>query len=164
MNGEKSPTGAAPNRKAHAPGVSSVREGRENTSAFLALDPPRRHNTTNNSITYADCCRATCFGCPISQTWTSHRQDNLSASGATVSSSAVCTKKARSKTDSPIPASTSVDRLVATTVGGSNNLGRKNRAKAGETNGASDDSKNDGACCGNVLVDVQYPLRGRYRG
>jgi hypothetical protein len=30
-------------------------------------------------------------------------------------------------------------------VGGGNNLGRKNKAKAGKTNGTSDDSKNDGA-------------------
>jgi hypothetical protein len=33
---------------------------------------------------------------------------------------------------------------VATTVGGGSRLGRKNRAKAGKTNGTSDD-ENDGA-------------------
>jgi hypothetical protein len=32
------------------PHQASVREGRENASAFPALDPPRRHNTTTNSI------------------------------------------------------------------------------------------------------------------
>jgi hypothetical protein len=35
-------------------------------------------------------------------------------------------------------------------------LGRKNRAKAGKTNGTSDDGENDGArMMRNVLVDVQ---------
>jgi hypothetical protein len=44
-----------------------------------------------------------------------------------------------------VPASTSVGRLAAATVGGGSRLGRKNRAKAGKTNGTSDDSENDGA-------------------
>jgi hypothetical protein len=34
---------------------------------------------------------------------------------------------------------------VAVTVGGGSRLGRKNRAKAGKTNGTFDDSENDGA-------------------
>jgi hypothetical protein len=62
-------------------------------SAFLALDPPRRHNTTNNFVAYVNCCRTTSLGCPISQTWTPHRQDNLRVVGATVSSSAARTEK-----------------------------------------------------------------------
>jgi hypothetical protein len=41
--------------------------------------------------------------------------------------------------------STSVGRLTAATVGGGSRLRRKNRAKAGKTNGTSDDDKNDGA-------------------
>ena len=41
--------------------------------------------------------------------------------------------------------SPSVGRLAATTVGGGSRLGRKNRAKAGKTNGTSDDGENDGA-------------------
>jgi hypothetical protein len=44
-----------------------------------------------------------------------------------------------------VPASTSVGRLTATIVGGGSRLGRKNRAKAGKTNGTSDDGGNDGA-------------------
>jgi hypothetical protein len=41
-------------------------------------------------------------------------------------------------------------------VGGGSKLGRKNRAKAGKTNGTSDDGENDGArMMLNVLVDVQ---------
>jgi hypothetical protein len=43
----------------------SVREGKENASAFPALDPPRRHTTTTNSIAYTDYCRATGLDCPI---------------------------------------------------------------------------------------------------
>jgi hypothetical protein len=50
------------------PHHASVREGRENASAFLDLDPPRRHNTTTNSVAYADYCRAMGLVCPISQT------------------------------------------------------------------------------------------------
>jgi hypothetical protein len=75
------------------PHRASVREGKENASAFLALDPSRRHNTTTNSIAYDDYCRATGLDCPISQTWTPHRQDNLSVAGATMSSSVARTKK-----------------------------------------------------------------------
>jgi hypothetical protein len=62
-------------------------------SAFPVLHPPRRHNTTTNFVAYADYYRATGFGCPISQTWTSHRQDNLSVVGTTVSSSVTRTEK-----------------------------------------------------------------------
>jgi hypothetical protein len=65
---------------------ASIREGQDNASVFPALDPPKRHNTTTNSVAYADCCHATCLGCPISQTWTPHCQDNLSVAGATMSS------------------------------------------------------------------------------
>jgi hypothetical protein len=50
------------------PHQASVREGRESASVSPTLDPPKRHNTTTNSITYADCCYATVLGCPISQT------------------------------------------------------------------------------------------------
>jgi hypothetical protein len=60
-----------------------------------ALDPPRRHNTPTNSVVYADCCRATGLGCPISQIWTRHRQDNLSVTVVIVSSSAARTKKSQ---------------------------------------------------------------------
>jgi hypothetical protein len=70
------------------PHQASVREGRENVSVFPTLNPPKRHNTTTNSIAYTDCCHATSLGCPISQTWTPHRQDNLSVAGATMSSMA----------------------------------------------------------------------------
>jgi hypothetical protein len=35
------------------------------------------------------------LGCPISQTWTPHRQDNLSVAGATMSSSTARTEKAQ---------------------------------------------------------------------
>jgi hypothetical protein len=62
-------------------------------SAFPDLDSPRRHNTTTNSVAYVDCCHATGLGCPISQTWTPHRQDNLSMASVTVSASAARTKK-----------------------------------------------------------------------
>jgi hypothetical protein len=75
------------------PHQTSVQEGRENTSAFPALDPPRRHNTTINSVAYVDYCCATSLGCPISQTWTPHRQDNLNVAGASVSSSVAHAKK-----------------------------------------------------------------------
>jgi hypothetical protein len=62
-------------------------------SAFPALNPPRRHNTTANSVAYTDCCRITGLGCPISQTWTPHRQDNLRVADATVSSLAARMEK-----------------------------------------------------------------------
>jgi hypothetical protein len=55
--------------------------------------PPRRHNTTTNSVAYADCCRATGLGCLIPQIWTRHRQDNISVAGTIVSSPAARTKK-----------------------------------------------------------------------
>jgi hypothetical protein len=48
------------------PHQASVREGRENVSVFLAVDPPKRHNTTTNSVAYADCCHTTSIVCPIS--------------------------------------------------------------------------------------------------
>jgi hypothetical protein len=44
----------------------------------------------------------------------------------------------------PVPASTSVGRLTAATVGEGSRLGWKNRAKAGNTNRTSDDGENDG--------------------
>jgi hypothetical protein len=47
---------------------ASIREGRENASVFAALNPLMRHNTTTNSVAYADCCYAKGLGCPISQT------------------------------------------------------------------------------------------------
>jgi hypothetical protein len=62
-------------------------------SAFPALDPPKRHTTTTNSVAYTDCCHATGLGCPVSQIWTPHRQDNLSVAGATMSSSTAHTDK-----------------------------------------------------------------------
>jgi hypothetical protein len=70
------------------PHQALVREGRENVSAFPALDPLNRHNTTTNSVAYADYWCTMGLGCPISHTWTPHRQDNLSVAGATVSSAA----------------------------------------------------------------------------
>jgi hypothetical protein len=39
----------------------------------------------------------------------------------------------------------SVGRLTAATVGRGSRLGRKNRTKAGKTNGTFDDGENDGA-------------------
>jgi hypothetical protein len=54
-------------------------------------------------------------------------------------------RKASSKTDSSRPASTSVDRLAAATMGGGSRLERKNRVKTEKTNGTSDDGENDGA-------------------
>jgi hypothetical protein len=75
------------------PHQASVLEGRENVIAFLALDPPRRHNTTTNSVAYADYCRAMSLGCTISQTWTPYCQDNLSVARATMSSSAARTEE-----------------------------------------------------------------------
>jgi hypothetical protein len=63
-----------------------------------------------------------------------------------VSSLEADTKKSRSKTDSPVPVSTSIGRPAAVTVGKGSRLRRKNRAKARKTNGTSDDGKNDGAC------------------
>jgi hypothetical protein len=69
------------------PHQASVRKVGKNVSVFPTLEPPKRHNTTTNSIAYADCCHATGLGCPISQTCTSHRQDKLSVAGATMSSS-----------------------------------------------------------------------------
>jgi hypothetical protein len=38
------------------------------------------------------------------------------------------------------------DRLAASIVGGGSRLGMKNRAKAGRTNGMSDNGEHDGAC------------------
>jgi hypothetical protein len=58
-----------------------------------SLDPLKWHNTTTNSVAYADCCHAMSLGCPISQTWTPHCQDNLSVAGATMSSSTARTEK-----------------------------------------------------------------------
>jgi hypothetical protein len=61
-----------------------------------------------------------------------------------MSSSTARTKKSRSKTDSPVPALTSVGRLATVTVSTDNRFGRKNGAKGGKTNGTSDDGENDG--------------------
>jgi hypothetical protein len=47
------------------PHQASVREGRENVSVFPTLYPPNLHNTTTNSVAYADCCHATGLSCPI---------------------------------------------------------------------------------------------------
>jgi hypothetical protein len=52
----------------------------------------------------------------------------------------------RSKTDSSVPASTSVGRLAPVTVDGGSRLGRKNKVKVRKTNETSDDGENDGAC------------------
>jgi hypothetical protein len=82
------------------PHQASIQEGRENASVFPALDPPKRYSTTTNSVAYVDCCHAMGLGCPISQTWTTHRQDNLSMAGTIMSSSTAHTEKARSMTDS----------------------------------------------------------------
>jgi hypothetical protein len=92
MQAEKEAQSEQLQTKRH-PHQASVREGRENASVFLAHDPPKRHNTTTNSVAYADCCHATGLSCPISQTWTHHRQDNLSVAGATMSSSMARTEK-----------------------------------------------------------------------
>jgi hypothetical protein len=67
------------------PHPASVREGRENVSVFPALDPPKQQNTTTNYVAYVDSYHATSLGCPISQTWTPHRQDSVA--DATMSSS-----------------------------------------------------------------------------
>jgi hypothetical protein len=75
------------------PHQAPIREGRENANVFPALDPPKQHNTTTNSVAYADCCHATGLDCPISQAWTPNRQDNLSVAGATMSSSIARTEK-----------------------------------------------------------------------
>jgi hypothetical protein len=127
------------------PHQASVREGRENASAFPALDPPRRHTTTTNSIPYADYCRATSLCCPISHTWIPHRQDKLSVAGATMSSSAARTKKGQEQDRlSPYPRRrASVGSWLRSWAGSW--LGRKNRAKTGKTNGMSDNGENDGA-------------------
>jgi hypothetical protein len=62
-----------------------------------------------------------------------------------VSSSAARTKKSQ---EQDRLARTRVDErwLAVVTVGRGNRLGRKKRAKAGKTNGTSDDGENDGAC------------------
>jgi hypothetical protein len=63
-----------------------------------------------------------------------------------VSSSAARTKKSQ---EQDRLTRTRVDerrRLAAATVDRGSSLGRKNRAKAGKTNGMSDDGENDGAC------------------
>jgi hypothetical protein len=125
---------------------ASVRKGRENVSAFPALDPPRRHNTTTNSVAYADCCRATGLGCPISQIWTRHRQDNLSVAGSIVSSSSVRTKKSQEQGQLARTCADERRSARAATVGWGSRLGWKNRANSGKTNGTSDDDENDGAC------------------
>jgi hypothetical protein len=91
-NGEKSPAGAAPNREAPAP-VVSPRRTRE-YECLPTLNLPKRHNTTTDSVACADCCHAMSISCPISQTWTHHRQDNLSVAGATCPSRRHAQRKA----------------------------------------------------------------------
>jgi hypothetical protein len=61
----KKPSQSSSKPRGTAPGVSpkSARE----CECIPVLDLPRRHNTTTYSIAYADCCRATGLGCPISQ-------------------------------------------------------------------------------------------------
>jgi hypothetical protein len=123
----------------------SIREGRDNASVFLALNPAKRHNTTTNSVAYADCCHTTGLGCPISQTCTPHRQDKLSVAGATMSSLTAHMENARRVNDSH---HTRIDERRSAhgydRERGSS-LGRKNRAKVGKKNGTSDDGENDGA-------------------
>jgi hypothetical protein len=75
------------------PHEALIREGRENASVFPALDPTKRHNTTTNSVAYVDCCHTMGLGCQISQTWTTHHQDNLIVAGTTMSSSTARTEK-----------------------------------------------------------------------
>jgi hypothetical protein len=77
------------------PHQASIWEGRENASVFLALDLPKRHNTTTNSVAYADYCHATGLDCPVSQTWTPHRQDNLSVASVIMFSLMARTEKAQ---------------------------------------------------------------------
>jgi hypothetical protein len=70
-------------------------------SVFSALDPPKRHNNTTNFVAYADCYHATSLGCPISQTWTPHRQDNLTVQTPPCPPRRHARRKVRSMTNSP---------------------------------------------------------------
>jgi hypothetical protein len=54
-------------------------------------------------------------------------------------------ERTRARPTRPVPTSMSVSRLAVVTMDGDSRLGRKNKAKAGKTNGTSDDGKNDGA-------------------
>jgi hypothetical protein len=95
------------------------------------------------------------FGCPISQIWTRHRQDNLSVA-CTIVSSVTRTKKSQEQ-----------DRLVRTRVdehrsardcdrGRGQQVGDEEQGESQKTNETSDDSEYDGACMlWNTLVDVQ---------
>jgi hypothetical protein len=86
-----------PNRSNSKPrGTRTRRQSEKGERIRVPSQPWTRRvdtNTTTNSVSYVDCCRAMGLGCPISQTWTPHRQDNLSVAGATVSSSAARTEK-----------------------------------------------------------------------
>jgi hypothetical protein len=115
-------------------------------SVFPTPDPPKRHNTTTNSVAYADCCHSTGLGCPISHTWTAHRQDNLSVAGATMPSSTARMEKGQEPDRfAPYPRQrASIGSRLRPWAGGSR-LGRKNIAKVGKTNGTSDNDENDGA-------------------
>jgi hypothetical protein len=88
---ERSPSGAAPNWEAPAPGVNP-RRARE----CECLPSPEPAEATQHHHQLRSICKllhATGLGCLISQTWTSHRQDNLSVAGATMSSSTTHTEK-----------------------------------------------------------------------
>jgi hypothetical protein len=91
-SGEKSPAGVAPNREAPAPGVSPRRARECECLSSPGPAEATQHHNQLRSI-YADCCHATSLSCPISQTWTPHRQDNLSMARATMSSSTARTEK-----------------------------------------------------------------------
>jgi hypothetical protein len=84
------------------------------------------------------------LGCPISHTWTTHRQDNISVTSVTMSSSTTRIEKGQEHNRlAPYPRRrASVGSRLQPWAGGSW-LGRKNRAKAGKTNGTFDNGKND---------------------
>jgi hypothetical protein len=62
-----------------------------------------------------------------------------------MSSSTAHTEKGQEHDRFASYASTSVGRLATATVGEGSRLGRKNSAKAGKTNGTSDNGENDDA-------------------
>jgi hypothetical protein len=117
------------------------------------------------TLAYVDCCHATGLACPLSHTWTPHRQDNLSVVGAPCPRRHT-RRKAKSKTDSSIPMSTSIDRLVTTTMGGGSRLGRKNRAKTRKTNGGRSTTAKTmmRACCETSSWTCNSHVTGRCRG
>jgi hypothetical protein len=130
------------------------------------MDPPRRHNTTTNYIAYVDCYRATGLGCPISQTWTPHRQDNLSVAGATVSSSAARTEKGQEQ-DRLAPylrrrASVgSRMRLWARAAGWGGRIGRRPERRTGRPMTAKTMER---ACCEMSMWTCNSHCTGRCRG